>query len=384
MSSSTASSSRKTSSSGSLRGAAAWVDVDLGAIRANARAAIRHAGGARLLAVVKEDAYGHGAPAVARALRGIAAGFAVATVAEGEELRRAGVREPVLVLTPPAGDEWRTLARAGLTPTVGTVPDLYRIPAGAGGRACVQIKFDTGMGRFGFAPRDAADVAARLRARGIRRVAGVYTHLAAADESPFTGAQLARFEAALRALRGGGIDPGWVHAANSEAVVDHPRACGYGTVRPGLLLYGVSPSGRAPFPLAPAMAFRARVAAVRALPKGATTGYGHTWTSRAPVRLATLAVGYAGGYSRRWSGRGRVLVRGVEAPVRGRVSMNLTVVDVSRIRGVAAGDRATLFGRDGRAELSVGAYAAALGTIAYEPLCVAGSLNPRRYRRGRA
>ena len=360
--------------------------MDLAAVVANARAVRGARPGKALIAVVKRDAYGHGAVAVARSLRGVADIIAVADAEEAAVLRQAGIRAPILLLGPAAAARRGEIERLGLLPSVTAERDFAGVPGARGGYLGAHLKFDTGMGRLGLDPALADRLAGWLRRRGLRRLAGTWTHLSAADEAGFTRAQLRRFDAALAALRRGGIDPGLTHAANSAAVLASPAACAYRAVRPGLLLYGCVP-GRRPAPrwLRPAMSFRTRVAALRRVARGATISYDHTWRAPREATLAVLPVGYADGYSRLQSNRGEVLIRGRRAPVRGIVCMNLTVVEVTGIRGVAAGDEAVIFGTQGRARIRAEEVAARQATIPYEVLCVAGGLNRRvRGRNGRA
>ncbi len=360
------------------------MEVDLNAILANARAMRWHLGGAALIAVVKEDAYGHGGPQVARALESEAEAFGVANVQQAAALRAAGVRVSILMLSPmtPAGAiEAR---RLGLTPTVAGETDLATAPPPRGGFLNVHVKFDTGMGRLGFHHSRARAVALLLRKRGVRRVAGVYTHLAASSEKAFTGAQVTRFEACRQALNAGGIVADLAHVSNSEGVVTSPRACATGVVRPGLMLYGCAPAAtRVPFPLQAALSFKTRIAAIREVPARTTVSYGHTYTTRRFTKLAVLPVGYSGGLSRHLSNRGAVLVRGVRVPIRGRVCMNLTVVDVTNVKGCRVGDEVVLIGQQGRERISADELAGLQRTISYEVLCVAGGLNPRVYREER-
>ncbi len=340
---------------------------------------LRFAPGVRLLAVVKEDAYGHGAPGIARALAPLAAGFAVSTPGQGAALRVAGSTAPILLLGPLDPAECAAAGRARLTPSLLDEHELPRLRV-AGGRLEAHVKFDTGMGRLGVPPARARALASALLRRGVRRVRGAYTHLAAAAEPRFTAAQLDRFDACLGALRAAGIAAEQVHAANSGAVVSSARARAYGTVRPGLLLYGYAPGGRAPFALRSALAWGCRIAAVRAVPAGTSVSYGHTFVTRRPSRLAVLPVGYAAGLHRALSGRGAAVIRGRRAPFRGLVCMNLTVADVTDVPGAAAGGIAHLIGGGGTARLGADEVARRAGTIAYEVLCAAGVLNPRRPR----
>jgi alanine racemase len=356
------------------------VEVDLDAIRANARAICKHLRGTRLLAVVKEDGYGHGGPEVARALSGIASGFGVATVAQGEALRARGVRECILVLCPVPGEEWPRLKRARLTPALTSQPDLARASVGSGGMMEGHLKFDTGVGRVGFHYLAAPAVARCLVRRGVRRLRGVFTHLSRVYERKFTEAQLDRFTKCLSVLHKAGISAELIHVANSGAVYLSPRACAYGTVRPGLILYGCPPGPGVPFTLRPALSFKTRIAEVRRVPAGVTVSYGHTYTTRRQTILAALPVGYSAGYSRLLSGRAHVLLRGRRVPVRGRVCMNLTIVEVERTR---VGEEVTLIGSQGRSRIDADELARHMGTISYEVLLTVGGLNPREYLGGR-
>ncbi len=361
----------------------ARVTVDRSAIIANARTLKRMAPRSGLLAVVKRDAYGHGAVEVARALRAVAAGFAVAELDEAIELREHGIRGPVLVLTPPRPGDRPAYRRFRLTGTISDARQLADLPPVRAGKLDAHAKFDTGMGRLGARWESAHVFAASLRAAGVRTLAGSWTHLAAADERWFTDVQLDRFEACLGSLLMRGIGPGPAHAANSRAVLSHPRSCRYALIRPGIALYGASPDDAGlDRRLRPAMRWTVPVLAVRDLPKGATISYGHTWRSPRAMRAAVLPVGYADGFSRLHSNRGSVLIRGRVAPVRGRVCMNLIVVDVTAIHGVRPGSEAVLIGRQGRSVITVEAVAAQRASISYEVLCVAGAMNRREGRHG--
>jgi len=358
----------------------AWVEVDLRAIVANARAVKSRARGKRLIAVVKHDAYGHGAVRVAHALRTIADQFAVATSGEAEELRRHGVRAPILVLVPAAPADRPRMRHLNLLPTVTDLADCATAPVHHGVLQA-HLKFDTGMGRLGLLPGQAREAVMRLRRRGVRAVTGTYTHLAAALEPEFTAAQLDPFDRCLGVLRTLGLHPGLTHVANSEAVLTGGRPLAYDAVRPGLILYGAGPRHlKHPLPMRPAMTLMSCLASVRSVDRGATISYAHTWRAPRPARLGVLPIGYAGGYMRTLSNRGEVLVGGRRAPVRGRVCMNLTVVDLARVPRPKVGASAVLFGRQGRARIPVEEVAGRAGTIPYELLCLAGSLNPRIYR----
>ena len=360
----------------------AWVEVDLGAIRANAAAVRRFSGGRPLLAVVKSDAYGHGLAEVARALAPESAMLAVFSAEEGRFLRERGSMMPVFVLGPSGREGMCAASRWDLIPSVTGLEELAIAPRKPGGFLATHLKFDTGMGRLGIPWGQAHATAAALRRSGIRFLAGTWTHLSTPSDRPFTAAQLDRFDACLDALREAGVHPGLVHAANSWGILASPRACRYGAVRPGILLYGCSPGPRIPFALRPAMSFKTRVAAVREAEQGSPVSYGHTWRVRRKSRLAVLPAGYSRGINRLLSNRGEVLVRGKRAQVRGRVTMDLTVVDVTRNPRARPGDEAVVFGAQGRNRVSAEEVAEHARTIAYEVLCVAGGLNPRVYRGG--
>jgi len=354
--------------------------IDLSAIRANARA-IRARTGRPLLAVVKSDAYGHGMVPVARALAGLVEGFAVFAVWEGVRLRESGIKKPVLVLGPATENERREAGRNCITLSVSSLDGIRDAVRGPGGRMEAHLKFDTGMGRLGVSHRDAVECASLIARMGVRRLAGVWTHLSTASDPRFTALQVARFDSALLALVRAGISWDLTHVGASEAVISAPRiASRYGAVRVGLALYGCTPGPKPGFPLRPAMSFSTRVSVLREALPGDTVSYGHTWRARRKTLLAVLPVGYSRGVNRLLSSRGSVLIRGRRAPIRGRVTMDLTVVDVTGIRGVRPGDEAVFVGRSGRAEIRAEEMAGLAGSLAYEVLCVAGGLNPREYR----
>ncbi|BBL78227.1 alanine racemase [Rubrobacter xylanophilus] len=351
-----------------------WAEVDLGAIRHNVRLLRRRSRAPRLMAVVKADAYGHGAVPVARAaLAGGADGLAVATVAEGSELRRAGIRAPILVFGDLSPVGLRLAIRERLAVSVHSVPSARRIAASG---VEVHLKVDTGMNRWGLEP---AEVGEALRALG-RPPEGVYTHLACADSDPeATRRQLETFDAVLAAHPFGGA---LVHAANSAATLWHPHAH-YGCVRPGIALYGLHPAGDAGDPggegLRPALTLRSYVAAVRRLESGEGVSYGLTFRAPGPMLAATVPVGYADGYRRALSGRAEALVRGRRRPLLGRVSMDACVFGVDG--DVRLGDEVVLLGRQGDEVVPAEELAAWAGTINYE---ITTGLNPRRVERSYA
>jgi alanine racemase len=354
--------------------ARAWVDVDLGALTANARA-LAALTGVRLLPMVKANGYGLGAIAVARALEPLEPwGYGVASVEEGAALRAAGIVRPILVVTPLLAESVQPHMAHDLRPTIGD-PLALEAWCAASTRP-FHVEVDTGMGRAGVRWDDRAAlsaVAARLLAAPGWE--GVFTHFHSADSDPSSaGVQWDRFQGVLGAMP---RRPALVHAANSAASL-HGRAYAGDLIRPGIFLYGGGAGGRSPAAVA---TLRARVLAVRRIAAGATVSYGATWRAPRPTTIATLAIGYADGFPRsardgaaadRWIELGGALV-----PVVGRVTMDMTMLDVGDGQPTP-GDVATVYG--GR--VSLDQQAAAAGTIAYELLTALGARVPRRYREG--
>lgn len=346
--------------------------MDLGAVRHNVRELKRRAPASHLMAVVKADAYGHGAVPVARAARTAGAGyFAVVTAEEGAELRRGGITEEILVFTDLLPDRLALAEAHRLTVTAHSVASAKRVAARPDLRA--HLKVNTGMNRWGVEPEEAGEARRVLGGQ----LAGVYTHFACADsDAEETGRQIGVFEEVLAAHPFGGV---LVHAANSAATLWHP-ASHYGCVRPGIALYGLHPAGDAGDPgeenLLPAMSLKSYVADVRRLEPGEGVSYGLTFRAREPVCAATVPVGYAEGYRRTLSGRAEALIGGRRRPLLGRVTMDASVFGVDD--SVKVGDEVVLLGgQDGRrirAE-EVGRWA---DTINYE---VTTGMNARRVER---
>lgn len=356
----------------------AWMEVDCRALRANYDAVIqRIPAGCRMLPMVKADAYGTGASLAVRALAPLAPyAFGVATLGEAVEVREAGWNGRVLVFTPSLPADLEGCLEAKLEPVVGDLGGLEAC-ASATRRAAasgaewplpVHLEVDTGMGRFGLPWRHAADwaegAARLLRDDGVA-LASTLTHFHSAEtDEPATREQWRRFEECLRAMREAGMDPGLVHAANSAAAMEYSGVTA-DVVRPGVWLYGAQVAGRRPQAVA---AVRARVLAVRDLAAGDTVSYGATWTAPGPSRMATLGIGYADGLPRCLSGRGRALMNGESVPIRGIVTMDSIVIDVTGRDDVRSGDVATVLGRDGEALITPEELAEVCGTIAYEIL----------------
>ena len=351
-----------------------WAEIDVGALAHNVALLRRSFAPARVMAVVKANAYGHDVGLIAPACAtGGLRDFGVATPAEGEHLRALVPQSAAVYLLGPAfPEEAPAIARHRLTPLLSS-PDTARALSEAalvlGFIADVHLDVDTGIGRAGVAVAEVPAFLSLLDRLPGLRVTGIATHFASADEDPADArAQHALFAALLQDLgpRAAGL---LIHEANSPAGLHLPPAAHQGLVRPGLLLYGIEPVpgdfGR--MPLRPVLSLKTRVTLCRALPGGATISYGRTYVVPPGGGVyATLGVGYGDGYPRRFSNAGHVLLRGFRAPICGRVCMDQTVVDVSHIPGVRAGDTATLLGTDGGATITAGDLAAALHTTPHE------------------
>ena len=365
-----------------------WAEIDLDALAANLQAIRERLAPRPLLAVVKANAYGHGAVEVARFLvsRGVER-LGVAIPEEGIELRRAGVRVPILVLggfAPPQAD---LLLAHDLTTAIyrpDQVAALSEAAARRGAAARVHLKIDSGMGRLGVPAGDVPAFAESLARAPHLEVTGAFSHLAVADDpaDPFTGRQIEAFEAALRGMRERGLRPADVHLANSAAIIDHPPAW-LTLARPGVVLYGYRPSDKvSPFPARPVLSLKSRIIYMKEVAAGTSLGYGRTWIADRPARIASLALGYDDGLPRPLGNHGHVLVRGRRAPIVGRVSMDLTTVDVTGVPGAALGDEAVVIGRSGSEAIGADQVAAWAGTIHWVVLCGIGARVPRLYRQG--
>jgi alanine racemase len=366
-------------------------EVDLGAIRRNFSALQKVVGrGVAVWGVIKADAYGHGAVAVARALEPACAALAVSLVEEGLELRSAGVRCPVMVLGAFYNGHQDEVISERLTPVIYDQGDLERFAAAArrrGERVALHLKVDTGMSRLGFSLRDLPRALDRARdLAGSVEVVGLCTHLASADvaDPGATEGALDRFDTCLGAARARGFAGLTNHAANSAAAVRFPRAR-FDAVRPGLALYGALPSpdvaeaaGAAPLQLEPAVRLSTRIMALHDVEPGTPVSYGGVWQAPRLSRIATLPIGYADGYPRHVRGA-TTLVRGMRAPIVGVVCMDMLMVDVTDVPGASLGDVVTLIGRDGNLQITVDDVAGWAGTVNYEILCGISKRVPRIY-----
>ena len=353
-------------------GSRTWAEIDLSAVRHNVKTLKRRAKDSRLMAVVKADAYGHGAVEVARACLGAGAdSLAVVTVEEGAELRLAGVESPVLIFTDLLPDKLPLAAEHRLAVTAHSIPSAKLICTHPD--LVVHLKVNTGMNRWGVEPSEVGEARKVLGPQ----LAGLYTHLASADsDGEATRRQLDRFDSVLAAQPFGGV---LVHAANSAATLWHPRAH-YDSVRPGIALYGLHPAGDEGDPagedLRPAMTLKSYVAAVRRLAPGEGVSYGLTFRAGEPMFAATVPVGYAEGYRRALSGRAEALIRDRRRPLLGRVTMDACVFGVDGAVGV--GDEVVLLGTQGEERIGAEELGSRSGTINYE---ITTGINPRRVER---
>jgi alanine racemase len=357
-----------------LKGMSTWAEIDLDAIAFNLGQFRLHIGkGISIYAVVKANAYGHGAAPVAQAaLEAGADRVAVHRLIEALELRQAGIDVPILIMgyTPPGGVS--AVVRHRLTPSVITIEFARHLSQQAqaeGVSIPVHIKVDTGMSRYGIMPSAALELATELSHLPGIILEGIFTHFATADwlDQSYTLQQLALFKQVLDELRLAGIDIPLVHAANSAAVVVRPEAH-FNAVRPGISLYGLPPSLEwpVPFELRPALTLKSRLSRVFDLSTGSAVSYGRTFTAPRPMRAALVPVGYGDGYPRALSNRGVVLVGGKRALVIGRVCMDQFVIDVSDIPGAQQDDEVVLIGKQGDEGITAQEVAELAGTIVNE------------------
>jgi len=364
-----------------------WAEIDLSAIRHNAGIASRLAGpGAGVMAIVKANAYGHGVAEVARALRDGVAMFGVANIKEAQEVRAAlGVDAKdsgIFILGPALPEERAGIVEGGFVPAISSVGEAAAYSAlGRGRRVPVHLAIDTGMGRMGIAEEEARRIAQEILRMPDLSITGVATHLPVADEdAEFTEEELTRFHREAEGLREMGIDVPFIHALSSAGLFRFPRYAGT-LVRAGLMLYGISPLAEFQAEIRPALALKTRITIIRDVPAGRGISYGRTFITPRPMRVATLAIGYADGYQRHLSNQGaEVLIHGRRCAVLGRVTMDQIMVDVSEVAQAGMGDEAVLIGCSGAEEILATELAAKAGTIPWEIFTSIGTRVDRVYR----
>ncbi len=360
-----------------------WAEVNLAHIRHNVKSLYSLLAGKSLLAVVKANAYGHGAGQVARtALSAGATWLGVASPEEGISLRQLGIAAPILVLGAFFPGQEQAFFDYDLTATVATEEAAATLShlAAQGRPLSVHLKVDTGMGRLGWLAPGVVAAARTLVDSGVR-IDGLYTHLATADAAnlEFAHRQLARFHQVRQDLAAAGVRPRWLHAGNGAALFRLPMD-EFNLVRPGLTMYGMYPSPYVPrrVELRPALTWRAQAVAVRRLPAGSPISYGCTYTTSCETNIVTLPLGYADGYSRRLSNKAQVLLGGSRFPVVGNITMDQCLVDVGDYPA-RVGEEVVLLGSQGEETITADELAAILGTINYEVVCMIGARVPRVY-----
>lgn len=367
----------------------AWVDIDLDALKHNISSVKALIGEERKIClVVKADAYGHGSVEVSRAA--VEAGvwmLGVATLHEAIELRRAGISAPMLVLSPSLKSEIEELVVHGLRPSVSSL-DFARSLSGTSRRVSrttpFHVEVDTGMGRTGLDYDSAYATLKEMATLPALCLEGVYTHFPDADnpEPAFARSQVESFRALITQLKQAGVSVELVHAANSAGIANIPESL-LNMVRPGLLVYGLRPGGVAgdDIDVRPVMSFRSCIVQLRRVSKGSYISYSRTYRAEKDSLIGVVPVGYGHGYSWTLSNTGEMLVRGQRAPIVGRVTMDLTMLDVTHIDGVSEGDEVVLFGRQGGQEIPVEEVAKKAGTVSYEILCSIGKRVVRKFIR---
>jgi len=373
-----------------------WAEISLQAILHNLRAIRKQVGASRkILAVVKSNAYGLGAVPVAKALQKAGTEwFGVTCANEGVELREAGIRKRILILTGFWPGEEKRLIQNNLTPTVTRVDDLghlERSARAAGGKSRVRfhLKINTGMNRLGIAADEVDSFTRALAACKHIELEGTFTHFASAEDftAQQTNEQEKVFLACLERLRALGVSPGIVHMANSGAICARPSTWA-DMVRPGAILYGYYQSFDPPqkkqevmgqVALQPCLSLRARIISLRNVPLGAGVGYAARFVTKRPSRIAVINAGYADGVVRARTNRGWALVRGKRVPLVGTISMDLTMLDLTDVPEAVLGDVVTIYGKDGDAAIEVSEVAHEIGTVTSDLLCALGRRVPKFY-----
>ncbi len=363
-------------------------EINLGAFRKNLKAVQKRVGPHRaVFAVVKANAYGHGIIPIAQAaLSERIEGLAVAFVEEGIRLRQSGVTSPILVMAGFLPAEAEGVVEHHLTPVVSDRSQFERLAAVArktSKRVPIHIKVDTGMGRLGLNVSELRDILKHPATMERLEVRGMMSHFA--DENLGDPAeadeQISRFEKALKEAEQAGIKPALTHMANSAAIIGLERAW-FNAVRPGIMLYGYSPGENHgnPIRIEPVLTLKTQIILIKHVPPNTSISYGRTFKTKRKSRIAVLPIGYADGYSRGWTNRGNVLIKGKRAPVVGRVCMDMTMVDVTDIPEARKETEAVLIGKQGGEVIGADDLARDSGTISYEILCAVGPRVPRIYR----
>jgi alanine racemase len=369
-------------------------EIDLNALRYNYLQVKRLAGKTtKILAVVKADAYGHGAIVISRELERLKVDFlGVALLEEALELRKDGIKTPIMILGGIYLGQADEIVKHKLIPAIfdlSIARELNQTALKRKTKAKVHVKVDTGMGRLGILPGESYQFFTHLKKLSHLEVEGIISHLTVAseeneEETEFTNEQFNRFHKVIDYCRQTGMKPLYLHLANSAAII-RGILDQFTLVRPGIMLYGSypSPTLKNMVHLKPVMSLKTKILQLKKLPKGHSVSYGRTFVCPRETLVAVVPIGYADGYSRLLSNRGEVLIKGRRAPVIGVVCMDLTMVDVTDITGVKTGDEVVLIGKQGNDCIIIEEVAEKIGTISYEVLCRIGQRVPRLYRKGR-
>jgi alanine racemase len=399
---------KSASKSQSAIGRPVWAEVSLSALTHNLHAirdfvnppGEKRSAPRKILAIVKGNGYGHGGPQVAKALEKAGSDwFGVTSAAEGEAVRKAGVRKPILALTSFWPGEEDQLLKNRISPAVIRCEQLAAVESAAARRKLgkrsvgIQLKIDTGMNRLGIAPKDIDCFARQYEKCQRLKLEGVFTHLASSEVfagpvASQTCDQEESFHRAVERLRALGVDPGLTHLANSAAIASRPETWA-DMVRPGAILYGYHPGydpierraeAEKQLPLRPVMSLRTRIISIRNVPAGEGVGYNAKFVSERPSKIAVLAAGYGDGIHRSLGNKGNVLINGVLAPIIGIISMDVTMADVTDVPHIALGDIATIYGPDGYGNLlAANLVARSIGTVTSDLLCAVSARVPRVY-----
>jgi len=369
--------------------ASSIAEIDLSAMAENIYQVRTKIGNCGILAVVKANAYGHGALEIARflsenSIRPLI--FGVAFLEEAIALREGGITNPILLLTGTPLEQVSDIIQYRLSSVVYDLPSLKALGSAAkdaGTIVPIHIKIDTGMGRIGLSPDTALSFVKEAVGQVGIQLEGILSHFAHADlkDSAFTRQQFTSLQNILSELADEGILIPYCHLANSAAIIQFQESC-FNLVRPGLMLYGYSPMGQSPaFPLRPVMQVKTRVLSVKKVAAGQSISYGRSFITKREGLIATVAIGYADGYDLRLSNKGKMIAFGQRVPVVGRVCMDMTMLDVTEVPGLAAGDWVTVIGSEGEESVWADEIARWTGTHPYEVLCGIGSRVKRQYIR---
>ncbi len=358
-----------------------WVEINLNSLKNNFDKIRKISNNKKIIGVVKADAYGHGAVEISKVLEKKGADFlAVASLEEAAELRENGIKTPLIVLGYVNPSAFKYAASKNIHITLFNVRFLEKLKYYDGYIPLnVHINVDTGMGRIGVFPDEVSDIAKSVCGMKNVRLFGIYTHFSTADSDPeYLNIQMKRFKKVLSELNANGVKPKLVHSANSAAILNFKETF-FDAVRPGIILYGLSPFQEREINFEPVLSFKTRIVYVKKIPPGTSISYGRNFVSRKDMVVATIPVGYADGLPRALSNVGEVLVKGKRVKILGNVTMDQTVIDVSGIPNVHSGNEVVIIGKQGEEEITATEIAKKIGTINYEIVSRIGKRVERVY-----